>query len=339
MKLNISQICEITFGAVRIEEREDGIHFNRFTEEQEELYRNHSDAFYKKSLSSSGMKMHFKTNSETLFLKVEVSEGSSRDYFAFDLFVNGEMVDSLENFSNRELPLDYTKVVLPLGEYSKDFNLGTGEKEVCLYFPWSAMVVLKELVLDDDALVLPLKPSRKMLVFGDSITQGYDALHPSNKYITKLAELLDAAEYNKAIGGEIFFPALVAAKEDFQPDYIVVAYGCNDWYKCEKEVFDGNCKAFLRNMNENYPDTPVFMIAPIWRKAMHVKKPFGTFETVCISMREFAASYPNVSVIDGIDFVPHDEAFFGDLVLHPNDKGFGHYYENLSKQVKALLDK
>lgn len=339
MKLNISQICEITLGAVRIEELEDGIHFNRFTKEQEALYQNRSKALYTKSLSASGMRMHFVTNSETLFLKAELSKGSSRSYFAFDLLVNGKTAGSLDNFSGRQLPIDYTKETFPLGEYSKRFNLGKGEKEVCLYLPWSAAVVLKELSLDDGAKLQPVKAKKKMLVFGDSITQGYDALHPANKYITKIAESLDAEEYNKAIGGEIFFPELVATKEDFKPDYILVAYGTNDWNKCTKEEFVGNCKAFLSNMTGNYPDTPVFMITPIWRKAMCEERPFGAFENVSETIRELAADFQNVFVIEGFDFVPHEERFFADLALHPNDEGFGYYYENLSKQIKALLKK
>ena len=70
---------------------------------------------------------------------------------------------------------------------------------------------------------------KRILCFGDSISQGYDALYPSNQYTPQLAKLLDAEEYNKAIGGEIFRPELALARDDFEPEYITVAYGTNDW--------------------------------------------------------------------------------------------------------------
>jgi hypothetical protein len=49
------------------------------------------------------------------------------------------------------------------------------------------------------------------------------------------------------------------------------------------------------------------------------------------------ADLPNVTVISGFDFVPKDETYFSDLRLHPNDKGFECYSENLYSEIcKAL---
>ena len=55
MKLNLSQIRDITTGAVRIEEIDNNIHFYRFIKQQEELYKNRSDDFYKKTFATSGI--------------------------------------------------------------------------------------------------------------------------------------------------------------------------------------------------------------------------------------------------------------------------------------------
>lgn len=60
----------------------------------------------------------------------------------------------------------------------------------------------------------------------------------------RLADALGAEEVNKAIGGECFFPELAATKEDFQPEYITVAYGTNDWSRKLAEEFQTNCRAF-----------------------------------------------------------------------------------------------
>ena len=334
MILNLSQIRDITIGAVRIEEIDNGIHFYRFTKEQEELYKNYRDDFYNKTFATSGVQMRFRTDSQTLFLRTEITYGSNRTYFAFDVFVNGVKIDTLDNFSNIELPQSYTDVKLPQGEFSKKFDLGAGDKEVCIYFPWSANAIVKELSVDDNSFIKPCKPGKKMLCFGDSITQGYDALYPSNKYITRIANALDAQEYNKAIGGEKFFPALAATREDFVPDYITVAYGTNDWNSCIKEDFTHNCKEFLANLHNNYTTSKIFVITPIWRKEMTESRKFGEFESVADIIQDQAAGLENVSVIKGFEFVPRDENLFADMRLHPNDKGFEYYFKNLVKQIK-----
>ena len=336
MNLNLSQIREITLGAVRVEEINNSFHFYRFTKEQEELYKNRSLEAHKKTLSTSGVQMRFRTNSQTLFLTAEVMSGSSRNYFSFEVFVNGEKIDDIKNFSEPELFGNYTRFEFPHGVFSKKIHLGQGEKEVCVYFPWSVVAVVKEISLDDDSFIKPSKPSKKMLCFGDSITHGYDALYPTNKYITRLAKTLDAEEYNKAIGGDVFFPPLAATREDFEPDYITVAYGTNDWNRFTKEEFIYNCKEFLSNLHSNYPTSKIFVITPIWRKDMNESRKFGDFKSLADIIKNQAAEFKNISVIKGFDLVPKDENLFADFRLHPNDKGFEYYFENLAKQMHHI---
>ncbi len=129
MKLSLEQIKDITSGAIRVEDSDGKINFFRFTKEEEELYKSTSSDFYMKSFSTSGIKLHFKTNSTKLSLKAFVTSGSSRKYFAFDLFVNGEHKDSLDNFSHVSLPECYTTVELDLGRFEKTFDLGVGKSQ------------------------------------------------------------------------------------------------------------------------------------------------------------------------------------------------------------------
>ena len=287
--------------------------------------------------ATAGVKFWFKTNSRTLKLKFEMQEGSSRRYYSFDVFVNGKAVGYLDNFSNVQLPVDYTGVQLPLGRAEKEFVLGEGDKEVCVYFPWSVSPLLEEFSLEDGATVIPVKPGKKLLAFGDSITQGYDALRPSVSYISCLADKLQAELVNKAIGGEVFFPALAESKEDFTPDYITVAYGTNDWGTCEEAVFQENCKAFFAYLAANYPDAKIFAITPIWRLGYDVERKCGPFEGIAATIKEVTAAYENITVISGFDFVPKDQDYFADLRLHPNDKGFACYGDNLYDEICKII--
>ena len=338
MKLELSQIKEITLGAARVEETENGIQFYRFTKMQENAYKTHkADLFYNRTFATSGIKLRFLTNSETLFINVNIPNSCARTYFSFDVFVNGKMFGTLDNFSEKELPANYTNEQFELGDFSKKFFLGAGEKEVLIHLPWSVKVILKDFVLDDNSSVKPVKPTKKIICFGDSITQGVDALNPSSRYPALLANFLDAEEYNKAISGEIFFPELAASKDDFEPDYITVAYGVNDWSFCTKEEFNFNCKEFFSNLHKNYPNIKTFAITPIWNKIMHEERPFGAFEEVGETIKSLTKEFDNVTVLNGFDFVPHDVNYYGDMRLHPNDKGFMFYFENLAKQIKNYL--
>lgn len=337
MKLSFEKIKEIATGAVRIEEENNSVRLYRFTKEQEELYRTTDEAFYNKTFSTAGIKLLFKTNSKKLFLKVETENFGTRKYFSVDVFADGKPVGYIDNYSDVELPHDYTTKELPVGDFCKDFLLNEGEKTICIYLPWSAKTMIKELSVDDNAYVAAVKPEKKLLAFGDSITHGYDALRPSNRYVSKLAEALGAEEFNKGIGGERFFPPLSELKEDFVPDYITVAYGTNDWNSVDAKTFQKNCREFYENLSKNYPESKIFAITPIWRKEMYEEREFGAFENVELFIKDAVSDLKNVKVIRGFDFVPKEEKYFADLILHPNDEGFVHYYKNLYSQIKSVI--
>ncbi len=337
MKLTLEQIKQITLGAVEIEQTPEGIRFHRFTREQEKLYLERSMDFYRKTPATAGVKLLMRTNSSFLRMEVALARASSRSYNSFDVHVNGKPVGYLDNFSAMELPEAYSVVEYPETETEKTFDLGPGEKEVTVYFPWSAIGILKTLELEEGSSLQALRPAKKLLAFGDSITQGYDALRPSARYAAHLAEFLGAEEINKAIGGETFFPGLAGTKENFVPDYILVAYGTNDWSHGTEPEFLENCRGFFKNLSKNYPNSRIFALTPIWRKDHRLQKVFGAFEKVEQDIRLCTQDIANVTVIRGYDFLPHDETLFGDLYLHPNDRGFAFYAESIIQEVQKLL--
>lgn len=335
MKLTVDQIRAIACGAVSVEEEQNGAHLYRFTPEQMALYQQKKPEHYRKTLSTAGIRLRFCTNSEKLFIRIHVTDqGGTRRFFGVDIFANGKCVDTIENYSEVDLSGDYTAVSVPTGEFSKKVRLGRGQKEVCIYLPWSMNTVIKDLILDDDATLIPVKPTKKLLCFGDSITQGYDALCPSNRYTSILSDWLDAEEFNKAIGGEFFFPELANTEESFIPDYITVAYGTNDFARCQYSVFLQNCKEYYENLSRTYPQSRIYAITPIWRKDHEKDTDFPDFFSVKKHIEAVAANLPNVTVIDGFDLMPHHERYCSDLYLHPNDKGFKKYAKNLIRQIK-----
>lgn len=337
MKLSFEQIKSITTGAVRIEEEKNGIAFYRFTKEQSELYRISSDYFYSRTLATAGVRFMFKTDSRTLKIQVNVKECTSRTYFSFDVFVDGKLHGNICNFSEKDMPRNYTEEKLPLGDFSGEFDLGEGEKTVCVYFPWSVCPAVKCVEIDDNSYIKPAIPEKKLLAFGDSITQGYDALYPSGRYTSIITDKLGAQEINKGIGGEVFFPELSEFPDDFVPDYITVAYGSNDWSKKTEKDFKVRCKKFYASLSELYPNTPIFAMTPVWRKDYRDFREFGLFENVEKGIAEVVKDLKNVTLINGFDLVPHDEKYYADIRLHPNDAGYVHYADNLHKKISRRL--
>lgn len=328
MKLNFDTICAVTAGAVRITEKEDGFHFYRFTQAQEDFYENFPE-HYPKTFATSGVKLSFRTDSPSLGLKTNIKRAASRFYFALDVFVNGKFLDDIRNYEELELMRKYTLQEFPLGEYEKQFDLGTGEKDVTVYLPWNMETVLQEISLADGASIAPLRSGKKLLCFGDSITMGHDALHPPRRYTAQLANYLGYEEFNKGIGGERFCPKLAELKEDFTPDIITVAYGTNDWRHHTLDVFKKTCREFFVNLRSTYPNTPIFAISPIWRKIWMNEYDCGPFRQLPEIYREAARIVDNMTVIDAFEFVPPMTDYFADLTLHPNGAGFDRYFEGL----------
>ena len=334
MQLNFEQIKAVTCGAVRFTEESDGITFHRFTEEQQEMYRINNAVFFEKSFSATGIRLCFRTDSRTLRLNATATKITQRTYFSFDVFVNDTLIGCLDNYSDTELPRDYSVMKFPCGNVEETFDLGEGMKTVTVHLPWNMIVKIHDIALDDGAIVQPVKRRKKLLALGDSITQGLDALRPSGRYISRLADALEAEEFNKAIGGERFRPELAALRDDFTPDYIVVAYGTNDWRGTPKDAFYANSKAFFRELNKNYPGVKTFVITPIWRSNYELKTNFDSFFEIDDALHEMVAHMENVTVIPGFDLVPHSVDYFGDYGLHPNLAGFDHYFNNLWNVVK-----
>ena len=265
MQLTLEQIKAITTGAVDIEPEENGIRFYRFNREQRTLHQPRVRFLAEKMLSTAGIQLFFRTDSSILFFRATVSKGSASNHFSFDLFVNGAHIDSLENFSHLEPSGKAEEVSYELGTYEKTFALGPGTKDVCLYFPWSVATVVEELSLDDGASLTPTIPAKKLLVYGDSVTHGNTTCYTCNHYIPMLAQALNAQMRNKAIAGTTTFPEMAETESPYAPDYVLVAYGSNDWDRHEEAFFVEKYREMMQAIAENYPRAQVFAISPIWR--------------------------------------------------------------------------
>ena len=338
MRLSAEKLAELSHGAVRVKEENGKVSFYRFTQEQQQLYKNSgNESFYLKTFAPAGIRLELKTDSKSLFIKVNIPFPTTRSYFSVDVCVNGAMIGSISNYSDVDMSGNYTARNYQTGSFEKSFELGCGEKLVTVFLPWSVPTEIEEFSIDDGSFAKPVIRNKKMLIFGDSITQGYDTLHPSKHYTSILSELLKVDVYSKAIGGERFIPALVRTDEDFVPDYIIVAYGTNDWSNSELGEFKRDCKEFYVLLSQKYPTSKIFALTPIWRKDYMEEYKCGDFSFVADYIKEVTSGLDNVYCLDGFDLVPHREEMFADLWLHPNEAGFKHFADNVYGFLRDLM--
>ena len=336
MNLTYSQIKEFTMGAENALETELGLCLYRFNEEELETYTN-PERLGTKCFSSAGIRIAMVTDARELTLGISVTPGSSRRYFAVELFENGKRTGVLKNYED-SWNFARRRDESPFGEFEQTFTLTPGEKEVELYLPWTVQTLITQLDLPGATFARPAERNKILLMYGDSITQGYDAYLPSHSYSNRLADALGMQVVNKAIGGEVFYPRLAECTPTVAPTAITVAYGTNDFSRSSLETFEANSRSFFETLAAQHPGVPILAITPIWRADWQSERKIPSFHAVGDHLRAIAKTIPAMQVIDGFGLIPQDTVLYADLRLHPNDDGFTYYAENLIKAVRPLLE-
>ncbi len=325
MILNLEQVKSITCGAESVISGNGGFEFRRFTKEQTNAYIKYRDEMYgKKTLTNSGIRLAFTTDSTNFSLTYGHYTEPSIGFAWIEVFVDGKAVGKFPVDLNAKGRVDLTE-------------LGDGVKNIEIYLPWQKNVTVSDITLDDGAILKPLRRSRIMMAFGDSITNGYFAQLTSRTYAAQLAARLDADLYNKAIGGDRFFPELLDVEEPVTPHIITVAYGTNDWIVHSRETLTKRSRDFMVALSRKFPSARIFAISPIWR-AMNTRigKFGGPLSEVHGVIENAAAGLANVTIIDGSKLAPCDPAYYTDG-LHPHDFGMDIYAENLYNEIKKYI--
>ena len=332
MKLEYELIKALAWGVEYVKTENDKIVFSRFTEQERHALNYGRD----NSFSTAGVRIEFETDSKYLKIATSVKESNpdERNFYSFDVYCDGSMVGQIKNFNH--MP-QYPYKKYNLADRQKSFCLRAGLKRICIYFPWSVQGTIREIELDDGAIITPVRKLKKVIMYGDSITQGYDATKSSLSYASRFADMLDADVINKGIGGSVFMPELTKYKGNILPDFITVAYGTNDWKGSDFEDFKIRSRAFCENLTNNWPNIQIFVIAPIWRADNNEVHKLGSFSVIADTLKQIADCWKNLHFIDGIDFIPKDTAYYRDGYLHPNEEGFEFFTDALINELDKQI--
>jgi len=331
MKLTAAEIRSIAAGVLDMEEEAGGVRLFRMTKAQRAWY-DAKNTPVNRAHSMAGVTLDFYTDSNNLTLACSDLWINPNYHCTFDLLVDGERWTS---FRIHEAEADMARAGETL--FRHRFLLPSGEKRVTLYFPAYRMRI-DAVELDDGAVCRPHRHKLDWLVFGDSITEGREPTHSDSSYINRVARMLDAQVYNQAISGEMFRVGKIMPGTYPKCDLVTVAYGTNDFRKQLPELLLPTVAVFFRELAAEFPNVPIVYFLPVWRKDKDRVTCGRTLEEVIPLLRKEAERYPQITVVDGWEFIPHDERYFYDARLHPNDEGAAYQAEGVYRALASCLN-
>ncbi len=311
MLLSNGELKSIFYGALRFEETKEGyLQAFQYTQSQMDYFENAFDFWYERCFATTAKTLEFTTSATKISFGYKIIWKGSED--TVELYVNG-------------LPerIYYVKDLEDEGTIS--FDLKEGEKQVVIYLPADATVLIRD--FDINAEYVPAKKGEKVLWIGDSITQGYGPLRSSHTYVSVANRILNYDILNQGIGGYIYDKNTMVPMEGYKPDKIIIAMGTNQFGAETME----DVEEYYKSLKKVYGDTPVLCVSPIWRG--DCPDSYEVFEGFCDNVKKVAGQYPNVTVVDGFTLVPHLEEYYLDK-LHPNCLGMELYGRNLVEAIK-----
>ena len=312
--LNPQQLRSIYFGAYDFRETPEGyLQAFQYSGAQMAYFRSAFDFWYDRCMASTAKTLELTTDADALSFDYRIIWEGSQD--SFELAVDGRITE-----------IRYVKDLPREGRLA--WSLPAGRKNVVLYLPADATVLIRRLTLDGD--FVPARKGEKVLWLGDSITQGFGPLRSGQTYVSVANRLLNWDVINQGIGGYVYDKRSLMRMEGYQPDKIVVALGTNQ-FGCETMR---DVEEYYETLMGIYWETmPVLCITPLWRG--DVPDGWPTLKRFCANLTAIAAAYPNVTVVDGFELVPHLPEYFLDN-LHPNALGCEVYGRNLVEAIRRL---
>lgn len=285
-----------------------------------------------RSYNAAGICLDFVTDSPYVRLAYRAKiKPNTTEKLLFDIYVQDRLVayPGIEITNKGE------------GEWKVDLPILPGQPQrVTVYLPYHARIIVDRFEVAEGSVLEPAPLyDQNLLCLGDSITQGMNALHPSFTYAVQLSRHLGMNLLNQGVSGYVFDANTIDPELPYKPDLITVAYGTNDWAtRPNHDDFEQHARAYLDKLDKVYPEVPIAILSPIWRRESVEAKPAGEFGSIHRTLYRLyedlkARHRASVTYIDGWKLVPAFEEFFADG-LHPTDEGFLHMALNIVKGLK-----
>lgn len=316
--LSFEDIESVTYGAAFIDKKDNGLYFYKCTQAQMTQWATHSGDIGNNAKASTGVRLDFYTDSSYFGFRVAPESGTK-----FELYINGVYVKTIT-------ASDKTTVM-------ESLDNSKGQNRVTLLFPSHSTGIISSVQLEQSATLIPYEYSTKILFTGDSITQGHGTSNDSHSYAHITTRYFNADSIIQGVGGGVFDAKTIDPALNYDPDYIIVAFGCNDWSRNRNDEsgFRKKLTDFMDKLKQTYPDATVIFITPIPR----LDNTSGNYDLTIEETRAIIASEAaarGFNSVSGTDLLPADRQYYNDD-LHPNTKGYELYGENLCKWLSANI--
>ena len=312
-------------GALGTKRTGDRLTADRFTPKQRAFYAR-DPLWTARTGLGAGVRLGMLSDTASVAFDYAI-EYADRDWFRFDLLVNGAFAASFGE----------DRITRRTGRVRFNIPRDRPVERIEILFPHTLAVAVSNLCLSRGASCTPCpRPKGRLLCLGDSILQGMDARHPIHALAHAAARFLDLDLLNQSVGGLVFDPGTLDPDPAFEPDTVLVAYGTNDWDKCaDFAAFEANVTAYVERLVALFPAAAIQCITPIWRADHATVKATGTLNGIRGAVTAACAPYGRIRVIPGESLVPPIPARFDDRGIHPDDTGHLHYALNVLRRMRA----
>lgn len=314
MKLTNEELKEIYCGAYRFEETEDGyLQAFQFNKEQTEYFRNTSEFWYDHCCASSAKTLEFDTEATKFSFDYKIVYLCSPD--SFEVAVDGLITKII-----------YVKDIEKEGRI--EFELPVGKKNVIMYLPDDATVIIRDFEIDAPAC--KVQKNEKVLLLGDSISQGFGPFRSSCSYVSVMNRIMNYELLNQSIGGYVYDAKSLMILDDFTPDKLIIFLGTNQF---GTESMD-DIEEYYKKLFEIYgTKLPILVITPLWRGDVENGEP--TLFAFCEKLKAIIAKYPHIKMIEGWGLLPHLPEYYLDK-LHPNAYGAEILAHRIVDEIRRL---
>ena len=321
MKFSANSLKKLIKGACYFEEEQGYLSPFRFSKKQIDLTKKdgYNEAWRNRVLFSGGIRIELKTDAEHISLDYKAYFGDCEiggRSKSLDTWVNGVL------FSVIDINKIKGKVLI---------SLPAGEKSVTIYLPNYCHLSIKNFTASGKYKSVKDK-GQKVLVIGDSITNGFGSMFSSGSYFNELQRLTGYNMLSQGIGGYRCEPADLMYIDSFMPDKIITFLGTN-WYNCpdcydyEKATAD-----YYKKLTELYKGKEIIAISPIWRDDGVDRERFDWCRSI---VKRECEKYESITFVDGYTLVPLVNECFCDKI-HPNEYGCLLLAQNLYKIIKKI---
>jgi hypothetical protein len=307
----------------------------------------------------AGVRIELETNTTSLELDVMLTvlqlNESAVSPAAFDLVVDGELVDSQSS-------TDGTRIVVDMRTGAIDFRPGepttirfdgiSGER-VEVWLPHAAVVELRSMRVDDGASCAPASWTRRRWIHhGSSISHCVEATQPTGAWPAVTARLADVDLQNLAFAGQCMLdPHVARTIRDLPADAISIKVGINivNGDTMRERTFVPAVHGFLDTIRDGHPTTPIALVSPIFcpeaedhpgptlmgeDQRFHVVPRSAELSTGALSLRRIrelladvvrarqANGDANLHLLDGLALFGEDDVDDLPDLLHPNPDGY-----------------